>query len=142
MRDLARAVRAPDMADDGAAPLAELKRFAKYATAGVLTNLLAYAAFLALLWSAVTPTVSSAGAYAFGLTLSYVVNRRWAFRSNARHRTDLPRFGVSYGIGLAYTILTMAALSQLIAPEVAQVLVTLSCAGVIYFCLMLLRFGR
>jgi putative flippase GtrA len=130
------------MADDGAAPVEGMTRFAKYAATGVVTNLLAYAAFLALLWSAVPPAVSSAGAYALGLTLSYRVNRRWAFRSNAGHQRDLPRFGVAYAIGFVYTVGSMAVLSRVMAPEAAQVLVILSCAGVIYACLVLFRFGR
>jgi putative flippase GtrA len=130
------------MADDGEAAAAGMIRFAKYAATGVVTNLLAYTAFIALLWSAVPPTVASAGAYAVGLTLSYLANRRWAFRGNAGHRRDLPRFGVAYGIGLGYTMAAMEVLSRVMPPEVAQVLVILSCAGVIYAGLVLLRFGR
>lgn len=119
-----------------------IPRFAKYAVSGVGTNLLAYAAFFGLLWQEIPPVWASGVAYAVGLSISYLINRLWAFQSANNHRCDLPKFIAAYGVGLIYTMLAMALLSRLIAPEIAQVAVIMTCALVIYTCLRIFRFGR
>ena len=121
---------------------AELGRLSRYGLAGLTTNFLLYLAFLSLIALGVHPILASGLCYVAGVSLSYVVNRRWTFASQASHARDLPRFVASYGLGLLVTFLSMAFLIRVISPAVAQLLTIGITAMSIYLCLRVFRFGE
>lgn len=121
---------------------AELGRLLRYGIVGLTTNGALYLAFIALLRLGVGPTVAAGLCYVLGVALSYALNRRWTFASEASHGRDLPRFLLAYGIGLASTMATITLLLRWLRPELAQVLNIGITALVIYASLRLVRFGQ
>ena len=88
------------------------------------------------------PVVASGLCYVAGVSLSYLVNRRWTFASRTSHSRDLPRFVASYGVGLLVTFLSMTILIRVLSPALAQLLTIGITAMSIYLSLRLLRFGE
>jgi len=121
---------------------AELSRLLRYGFVGLATNGALYLVFIALLRLGVGPTVAAGLCYALGVALSYLLNRRWTFASDASHGRDLPRFLLAYGIGLVSTMATITLLLRWLRPELAQVLNIAITALVIYASLRLARFGQ
>lgn len=114
----------------------------RYGIVGLVTNALLYGLFVVLIRLGLSAVLSAAVCYALGVTLSYVLNRRWSFASAASHRHDLPRFLFAYGIGFLATMIFIAVLTHVLAPEVAQALNIGLTAITIYLSLRLLRFGQ
>lgn len=114
----------------------------RYAGVGLLTNGLLYVLFVLLIRAGLAPVATAAVCYGLGLTLSYVLNRRWSFQSRASHRRDLPRFLLSYGVGFLATLVFIWALTRWMRPEIAQILNIGLTAITIYLCLRLTRFGH
>ena len=121
---------------------AELSRLLRYGFVGLATNGALYLVFIALLRLGVGPTVAAGLCYALGVALSYLLNRRWTFASDASHGRDLPRFLLAYGIGLVSTMATITLLLRWLRPELAQLLNIAITALVIYASLRLARFGQ
>jgi putative flippase GtrA len=66
---------------------------ARYVLVGVVNTLLGYGVILLLQFGAgFAPLLANAAGYAVGLVVSYVLNRRFAFRSRRSHRGGLPAF--------------------------------------------------
>lgn len=120
----------------------ETGRLLRYGLVGLLTNGSIYLLFLALIWAGLHPVLASGLCYGLGVTLSYLLNRRWTFDSQGQHRQDLPRFILAYGIGLLVTLVSMWGLIQIMAPEFAQLVTAGITAGSIYTSLRVLRFGQ
>ena len=119
-----------------------LRRFSRFGVVGVLQNASVYLLFLAMIGLGVAPLFASGFCYVLGVTISYLLNRRWTFASQSTHTRDLPRFLAAYGGGLAVTLISMSLLIPLLGPALAQ-LVTIGIAAVsIYAFLCLLRFGH
>lgn len=118
------------------------KSLLRYGVVGVVSNLLVYCCFLALIWSAVQPISAAAICYGLGLAISYFANRRWSFRSQAGHRSDLLRFLLAYGVGLCATLVFISVLTLFLSPEIAQIFNIGLTAMVIYFGLRVLGFGE
>ena len=121
---------------------AEVGRLMRYGIVGVTTNAALYLVFIALLRLGLGPTVAAGLCYALGVALSYALNRRWTFASDASHGRDLPRFLLAYGTGLVSTMATITLLLRWLRPELAQVLNIGITALVIYASLRLVRFGQ
>lgn len=127
--------------------MAELTRWLppsliRYGIVGLSTNALLYVLFIVLIRLGLSTVLSAAICYALGITLSYLLNRRWSFESAASHRQDLPRFLFSYGVGFCATMIFISVLTRWLAPEIAQVLNIGLTAVTIYLCLRLFRFGQ
>lgn len=120
----------------------EVKRLSRYGIVGIATNLLLYVVFLLLLYLGVDPVVDAGICYLLGVSLSYILNRRWTFDSRNTHKKDLPKFLLSYGIGLISTLLTITVLMQFLPTEIGQLLNIAITAVVIYGCLKLTGFGK
>ncbi len=120
----------------------EINRLARYGLVGLFTNGSIYLLFLAMIWTGIYPVLASGLCYGLGVALSYLLNRRWTFNSQGKHRQDLPRFVLAYGVGLLVTLVSMWGLIRVMAPELAQ-LVTVGVTAIsIYTCLCALRFGQ
>lgn len=118
------------------------KSFLRYAIVGLGTNGTLYLLFVALVWAGLAPVLTAGLTYVLGVVLSYVLNRAWSFESTASHGRDLPRFLVSYGIGLVATMGFIVVLTRWLRPEIAQVLNIGLTALVIYTSLRLTGFGQ
>ena len=117
-------------------------RFGRYGIVGIASNLFCFLVFLGLIAMNVRPVLASGMVYILGLTISYIANRSWSFRSTSGHRQDLPRFLISYGIGLVFSMASMWVLIMGMHPAIAQIITTLLAAVVIYSCLTLFKFGQ
>lgn len=114
----------------------------RYGIVGLVTNALLYGLFVVLIRLGLSAVLSAAVCYAFGITLSYLLNRRWSFESRASHRQDLPRFLLSHGVGFGATMVFISVLTRWLAPEIAQILNIGLTAITIYLSLRLFRFGQ
>jgi putative flippase GtrA len=68
---------------------------------GVASNLLLYAAFLALLQFGWSPLAAMTATYAGALAFTFTLNRRWTFGDSSRVRRTLPRFLTAQAAGYA-----------------------------------------
>ncbi|MFV0359657.1 GtrA family protein [Tropicimonas sp.] len=119
-----------------------LGRLGRYGAVGILTNVTLYLLFLLLVRLGLPPVPVSGLCYLLGVTMSYLLNRRWTFVSQASHRQDLPRFLAAYGVGLAVTLLSMTVLLIWTGPALAQFLTIGISAAAIYATLHVLKFGQ
>ncbi|MFG5384828.1 GtrA family protein [Yoonia sp. R2-816] len=120
----------------------QVARFGRYGVVGIASNLFCFLVFLGLIAIDIWPVLASGMVYILGLTISYIANRSWSFRSTSDHRQDLPRFLVSYGIGLVFSMASMWVLIMWLHPAVAQIITTVLAAIVIYSCLTVFKFGQ
>lgn len=67
--------------------------FLRYLTVGLINTLMGYGVILLLQlrWE-VHPVLANASGYAIGMTVSYVLNRRYTFRSHRNHAASMPIF--------------------------------------------------
>lgn len=119
-----------------------MARFGRYGLIGIASNAFCYGVFLLLLWLAVPPVAASGMVYLLGLSISYLANRKWSFRSEGTHGQDLPRFLAAYGIGLVFSMSFIWVLIHWMHPAIAQILTTIATAVVIYTCLAVFKFGQ
>lgn len=118
------------------------KSLYRYGFVGIISNLLVYGVFVALIWNTVPPVWATAMCYTLGLSISYLANRSWSFESSADHRSDLPRFLLAYGVGFVATLVFISVLTLFLRPEIAQIINIGLTAIVIYVALRRLRFGQ
>jgi putative flippase GtrA len=123
-------------------PSRTLAQFGRYGSVGLVTNGTIYVVFLVLVWRGVGPVLASALCYCLGLLMSYALNRKWAFRSDATHRKDLPRFLLAYGIGFFFAVGCIAFFLIWLSPAIAQLVTIGLTAFVVYGSLRFLRFGQ
>jgi putative flippase GtrA len=116
--------------------------FVRFALIGLGVNGTVYLLFIGLIVLGISPVVSTAICYVFGLILGYWLNRRWSFISTASHRSDMIRFLTAHGIGVTFATLSMWGLLAYLSPEIAQVVVIIATAFIVYGSLRLLKFGR
>ena len=119
-----------------------VERFGKYGIIGIASNAFCFGVFLGLLWLDISPVLASGMVYILGLSISYVANRKWSFRSTGTHAHDLPRFLVSYGIGLVFSMSCIWVLIHWLHPAFAQVITIFATAVVIFICLSIFKFGQ
>lgn len=117
-------------------------RIARYGMVGIITNLSGYGFFLTLLFAGTPPVLTTGVTYLIIVTASYCANRRWTFRSRSTHSKDIPRYMTAYAIGLAVAVGAMHAMSAILHPAIAQIVVIIFSAIAIYTSLEVLRFGR
>jgi putative flippase GtrA len=106
----------------------ELAVLSRYALVGVANTVVGYGLILVLdLGLGLRPWMANAAGYGLGMLLSYVLNRRFAFRSRRAHRGALPAFiltaAACWGLNLA---VLYGALSAGLPATSAQALAVLS----------------
>lgn len=121
---------------------AQMRQFLGYCSVGVVSNGICYAVFLVLIWQGVVPVAATALCYALGVAIAYIGNHFWAFRSDASHVEDVPRFLIAYGGGLVASMGFMWLLLRWLRPELAQIVTMGATAVVIFTLLKVTGFGR
>lgn len=117
------------------------ERLTKYGVVGIITNVIAYIAFVVFVKFSMAPVLASGVVYLLGMVVNYNLNRRWTFKSTNSHRHDMPRFVLAYGIGLVMTVLTMSILQHIISPYLAQIVAVVVAAISIFATLSLVAFS-
>jgi putative flippase GtrA len=79
---------------------------------GAGNTLLSWCVYAALTSFGVPYLAASALAFALGAVNSYVLNRRWTFRSRGRYAPEVVRFGVVQSVGLTVDVLLLGALTE------------------------------
>lgn len=120
----------------------EARRFLRYGTVGAVVTAGLYVVYLGLLRAGISPPAAAGICYLPGLLFSYVLNRKWTFDGGDRHKSDLPKFFLAYGLGFLSTVGVVAILVRFVSPELAQLLNIAFTPLVIYSALRFLRFGR
>lgn len=85
-------------------------QWAKFAAVGASNTLLSAAVYALLISTGVNYLAASALAFALGALNSYVLNRRWTFRSRARRAPEFCRFACVQLVGLGVNLALLALL--------------------------------
>jgi len=121
---------------------AEFARFLRFGLAGVANTLVGLGVIAALdLGLHVRPAIANAAGYAAGIALSFVLSRRFVFRSRGSARTAAPRFLISAAIAFAANQVVLAAAGQLLGGDPASRLAAQVC-GMSVYTLTLFVLGR
>jgi putative flippase GtrA len=96
----------------GSAALPIVGQWLRFATVGVANTVLSTAVFAALFHLGVHYLLGSALAFALGALNSYVLNRRWTFRSRGRRAPELARFLCVQAVGLVVNLALLAGLVE------------------------------
>jgi putative flippase GtrA len=86
------------------------RQWLKFATVGVSNTLLSAAVYALLIGAGVGYLAASALAFTLGAINSYLLNRRWTFRSQARRMPEFCRFACVQVAGLGVNLALLAAL--------------------------------
>jgi putative flippase GtrA len=108
--------------------------FARYVVVGLANTLVSLMVIFGLLLvTGMSPYAANAAGYAAGLVSSYLLNRRWTFRSDRPHASAIPHFVavflVSYACNLVTVKLTIDAIGGFSQVAAAIVYVVVSFAG-------------
>lgn len=92
----------------------DFSRMLRFGAVGLLNTALGYTLILAGLWLGLGDIVSNAAGYAAGLTLGFILNRRWTFTAAGGFRPGTAvryaiTFMVAYGANLGIVIAAMSA---------------------------------
>ena len=101
-----------------------LVQWLRFVAVGVSNTLLSTLVFAALFHLGVHYLLASSVAFALGALNSYVLNRRWTFRSHDRRAPELARFACVQIVGLGVDLALLSGLVEVagIPHVVAQVL--------------------
>ena len=89
-----------------------LWQWLRFVAVGVSNTLVSWCVYAMLETVGVPYLLASALAFALGALNSYVLNRRWTFRSHGRRGPELLRFGVVQCIGLGLDVTLLAVLTE------------------------------
>jgi putative flippase GtrA len=98
-----------------------LLQWLRFVVVGAVNTLLSWSVYAALEHVGVPYLLASGLAFAVGALNSYVLNRRWTFRSRGRPAPEAVRFfviqcvGLGIDVGLLYTLTEDAGIHHLIA---------------------------
>lgn len=119
--DLVRRFAATDLA----------RQLARFVAVGAVATVVHYSILIALVELAgLQPVLSTTAGYAAGTVVSYVLNRRYTFKSNAPHRSSFPKFVALNVIGM---LLNGAILGALVAAGVWYLLAQMIATGLVLF---------
>lgn len=86
-------------------------QIARFAAVGIAATATHYAILIALVEGAgARPVLATTIGYAFGIVVSYALNRRFTFKSDAPIAASFAKFALLYGIGALLNGAIMAAL--------------------------------
>lgn len=91
-------------------PVQWLQRFVRFLGVGVIATLVHYAVLVVgVQWLHRDAAASSAVGFTVSAVLNYLLNRRFTFASDSRHRDAAPRFAVIAlaGLGLTWALMVL-----------------------------------
>lgn len=95
-----------------ASPLGQ--QLLRFAIAGVMATAAHYSVLIALIeLGRVAPVIATTLGYCVGILVSYLINRRYTFKSEAPFASSFPKFAAFYGIGMFLNGAIFAALMSL-----------------------------
>jgi putative flippase GtrA len=86
------------------------KQFLRYATVGVVSNLVLYALYLVATGLGIAPKVAMTALYAAGVLQTFLFNKRWSFRDRGPEGIALLRYCAAYASGYALNYAMLAVL--------------------------------
>ncbi len=102
----------------------------RYLGIGVINTIIGHGTIFSLMFMGLNPFVSNAVGYVIGITVSYLLNKTFNFKSYLPHKKAYPRFVasllVAYGVNVAILALCLHifALNKYLAQVVAGVFYT------------------
>lgn len=91
-----------------------LEKFLKFAGVGAVATLVQYVLLVLIIeQSAVNETLASAVSFSFSAIINYLLNYRFTFESDLRHRQVVPKFFITALIGLCINTLVFEILLTL-----------------------------
>ena len=113
-----------------------LVQWLRFVAVGVSNTLLSTLVFAALFHLGVHYLLASSVAFALGALNSYVLNRRWTFRSRDRCAPELARFACVQIVGLGVDLALLSGLVELAGiPHVVAQVLAFPAASVVMFAL-------
>jgi putative flippase GtrA len=113
-----------------------LGQWLRFVAVGVSNTLLSTVVFAALFHLGVHYLLASSLAFALGALNSYVLNRRWTFRSRDRRAPELARFACVQIVGLGVDLALLSGLVELTGiPHVVAQVLAFPVASVVMFAL-------
>lgn len=111
------------------------QRWVRFGIVGGLSTIAYWCIGLGLHWWGLLPVlVNNALAYGIAFGVSYAGHRTWTFQSRGSHRSQLPKFALTQGIGLGLNTCIIAALMHWGMPYTpAMVIATFAVPVVVYF---------
>jgi putative flippase GtrA len=104
-------------------------QFARYVAVGVLNTAIGYALIFAFMYAAgLSPKVSNVLGYAFGLVVSYGLNRVYTFHSRNAKAPEFVRFLLIFAIAFGANFAALALFLQM--PQIPVPLSQLAAGGV------------
>jgi len=103
-------------------------RFLRFLLVGLINTGIGYACIVALeVFAGFSAIAANAGGYATGFLISYLLNRRYTFRSSAAHVTTMSAFALSAGASYLLNVgVLLVALDLGIASAAAQAIAMVS----------------
>lgn len=103
--------------------------FARYLLVGCVNSCVGFGLIFVLLWAGTNPYVANVSGYAVGITVSYVLNKRFSFRSSRPNRRAFPLFAATLGVAYLSNLLALFLMLRFVPvdPYLAQLL-----AGAVY----------
>lgn len=108
---------------------------ARFLLVGIANTLVGYSTILFFQFVVgLSPVAANAAGFGVGMSLSYFLNRRYAFRSNRRHGAGLPLFFAAAGVcfGLNLVVLHGAAVVAGMPIALAQALAVTAYTGLFF----------
>lgn len=79
-----------------------MKQFFRFMTVGVFNTLVGYCIIFSCMYLAkISPEISNAAGYGFGLFVSYALHRKYTFNSKQKRRSEIVRFLIVFFIAYA-----------------------------------------
>ncbi|MEJ5364639.1 MAG: GtrA family protein [Desulfosoma sp.] len=102
----------------------DIPSFNRYVLVGLVNSVVGYGVIFGLLSLGANPYLSNASGYAVGITVSYILNKRFSFRSRKPDRTAFPLFVASLAVAYLANLAVLFALLRwgAVNPYLAQLL--------------------
>ena len=78
-----------------------------YGIVGVFNTIFGYSMMFGFTFIGIMPEISNALSYGIALIVSYLLNKKFTFRSNRNHRQDFTRFAIASAIAYVANLLTL-----------------------------------
>jgi len=105
------------------------KTFIKYISVGIVNTLFGYGVIFLCLYIGITAEISNFFGYVVGFFISYLLNKKYSFKSKARYYKDLPKFFIGMAIAYVSNFIVLILLYRLL--EVNKYTSQI-CAGIVY----------